>query len=255
MRLPVALLLLALVALPAQALERQVLRVGVAARDPPFSFADFDGSLHGFNVDIAQALCDRLQIRCTYVPLGLGDPVERLQNRQVDLLVASLAITEARRRVVDFTTPYYRAPSRFIAAKGAIVDPSPEAMAGRTIGVHRGTVQDGYVTALYAAGSTIQRYSYKEDLFIDLALGRLDAVLVDTPAGAAAFLATDLGAGYEFVGPELDDAKWFGDGRGIAVRKGDDELLGALDDALKTLEADGSYESIRSEYFPEPFAN
>ena len=63
------------------------------------------------------------------------------------------------------------------------------------------------------------------------------------------FLTTPLGANFDFVGPVLDDPAWFGEGVGIAIRKGDTQLLAALDEALQGLRADGTFEAIRAGYF------
>ena len=93
------------------------------------------------------------------------------------------------------------------------------------------------------------RYPNRSELFIDLTLGRLDAVLTDVIAGRVEFLETELGADYDFAGPALDDPAWFGRGTGIAVRKGDEELRGALDGALREVRADGTLDAIRSRYF------
>jgi arginine/ornithine transport system substrate-binding protein len=82
-------------------------------------------------------------------------------------------------------------------------DLSPVALRGKTVGVHRGTTHDRFATPTYGGVATIRRYTDRAELFIDLALGRLDLVISDGLAARAAFLDTELGAGFEFVGPEL----------------------------------------------------
>ena len=88
--------------------------------------------------------------------------------------------------------------------------------------------------------ATIRRYADRDELFIDLALGRLDLVISDGVAARSAFLDTELGAGFAFIGPELEAPQFFGEGEAIAVRKGDDELRRALNDALKRIRANGT---------------
>ena len=109
------LALLALIALAnaAQAapLDRQELRIGLETSEPPFAYVDDTGEFRGFNADIASALCMRMQVRCSFVSVNIPEFVQQLQSRAVDL-VPSLSITDARRRDVDFTEPYYLATNR-----------------------------------------------------------------------------------------------------------------------------------------------
>ncbi len=230
-------------------LERRELRVGVETASPPFSVLDEYGGFRGFNVDVTRALCEQMQVSCTLVGTSLGDAIQQLQNRVVDLVVASMTITAERKQLVDFTEPYFRSGNRAIGLRGMSTDLSPQALRGKTIGVHRDTTHDSYATATYGGVATIRRYADRDELFIDLALGRLDLVISDELASRAAFLDTELGADFEFVGPELDAPEFFGEGEAIAVRKGDDELRQALNEALQRTHADGTSGLISREYF------
>jgi arginine/ornithine transport system substrate-binding protein len=136
---------------------------------------------------------------------------------------------------VDFTDVYRTVPNRFVARRHVPFEISPEGLAGKKIGVRRNSVHDRYVTDQYGATAIIRRYSELAELFVDLALGRNDAVLVEVPAARTSFLQTRLGADYEFVGPELNDERWFGTGIGIAVRKGDNRRREALNQALAAI--------------------
>jgi arginine/ornithine transport system substrate-binding protein len=239
----------ALAGAPALALDRRELRVGVEPASPPFSARDEFGGFRGFNVDITRALCEQMRISCTLIGTNFGDAIPQLQNRVVDVVVASMTVTAERNQLVDFTEPYFHSGNRAIGPRGMPDDLSPQALRGKTIGVHRGTTHDSYATATYGVVATIRRYADRDELFIDLALGRLDLVISDGVASRAAFLDTELGAGFAFVGPELEAPQFFGEGEAIAVRKGDDELRQALNDALKQIRADGTASAISREYF------
>lgn len=230
----------------AAALERRELRVGTATGEPPLAFVDEDGAFRGFDVEVARALCRRLQVRCNLVPVDGLDPLPPLQTRTVDLVLA-VAITDGRRRVLDFTERYYRSPGRLVARRGRGFEPTPEALAERAVGVRRGTTGDRYAGAKLSR-STLRHYPDQAELFIDLALGRLDAVLTSAITARTEFLDTELGAGFEFAGPALDDPAWFGEGIGIAVRKGDERLRTALNEALRELRSAGTLDAIRSRY-------
>jgi ABC-type amino acid transport substrate-binding protein len=245
--LTLALLAIAAGTVVAASLERRELRVGVPANEAPFAFVGDDGAFRGFNVDLVRILCRRLGVRCGFVAISVADPAQLLQNRSVDL-VPGVAITEPRRHTLDFTASYYATPGRFIVRRGRGLDVSPEGLAGQIIGVQRGTTHERYAAATYPR-STLRRYPNRSELFIDLTLGRLDAVLTNVIAGRVEFLESELGAEYDFAGPALDDPAWFGSGTGIAVRKGDEQLRGALDSALREVRADGTLDAIRSRYF------
>ena len=137
------------------------------------------GGFRGFNVDVTRALCEQMQVRCTLVGTSIGDAIQQLQNRVVDLVVASMTITADRKQLVDFTEPYFRSGNRAIGPRGMPQDLSPQALRGKTIGVHRDTTHDSYATATYGGVATIRRYADRDELFIDLALGRLDLVISD----------------------------------------------------------------------------
>ena len=223
------------------------LRVGLETAAPPFAFINNTGEFDGFNADLSRALCARMDATCTFVPSRIPEFAQKLQSRAVDF-VPGLSITEARRRSADFTRPFYVAPNRFIVRRGTKLEISPEGLAGKILGVRRGTVQDRFVTASYPLAK-IRRYGNLQELFIDLALGRLDTVLAEEVASRVQFLDVELGADFELTGPRLADPAWFGDGIGIAVRKGDDRLREALDRAMAAIKADGTFDAIRRRYF------
>ena len=248
-RLAALALALLAAATPSSALERRELRVGVETASAPFSALDEFGGFRGFNVDVTRALCEQLQVSCTLVATNLGDAIQHLQNRVVDLVVAMMSITPARKPLIDFTEPYFHSGNRVIGPRGMADDLSPAALRGKTIGVHRGTTHDVYATTTYGGVATVRRFADRDELFIDLALGRLDLVISDGVAARTGFLDTELGAGFAFVGPELEAPEFFGEGEAIAVRKGDEELRQALNEALERIRVDGTLAKISREYF------
>ena len=86
--------------------------------------------------------------------------------------------------------------------------------------MQRSTIHDRYATAKFT-GATVVRYGKRDEIYLDLAAGRIDATLVDAVAGNEGFLEDPAGKGYAFVGPEYNDPEFFGKGAGVAVRKGD----------------------------------
>lgn len=225
------------------------LRIGVQNERPPFSFSNLDGGLEGFDVEIAKALCAVLDTRCELVSLDFTALIPSLQQGGTDAAVASISITDKRRELVDFTAPYYRAATRYVARADTIPDTSVAGLVGKVVGVKRGTTHDGYLSSMLGDIVSIRRYGHADEIFLDLALGRLDLAIGDDISLIESFLDTELGLGFAFVEPPLEDPAWFGYGEGIAVRKGNSELLGRLDAALATILANGAYDRVRLRYF------
>lgn len=242
-----AALLLAF-ALPSAAADWKRLRIGVEGAYPPFSSLAADGTLQGFDIDIARALCMELKAECQLVQSSFDGMIPGLMAKKFDAVVASMSITEERRKAVDFTVRYYNSPARFVARKGANLAVTPAGLKGKRIGVQRATIHDRYVTDLYK-GSQVVRYTKQDEVFLDLAAGRIDATLVDAVAATYGFLKVPAGKDFEFTGPAFEDPKYFGWGSGIAVRKADTDLRARLDGAIAAIRANGTYKRIQDKYF------
>lgn len=230
----------------AQAKEWKTIRFGIEGAYPPFSWTENDGSLKGFDVDMANALCEELKAECVLVPQDWDGIIPSLLARKYDAIIAAMSITEERKKRVDFTEKYALIPNKFIAKKGADLD--FDDLAGVRIGVQRATTHDKYLTDNYK-NVNIVRYGSFDEAYLDLENGRIAAVLGDASALEEGMLNTDGGDAYEFVGPSLTDPQWFGEGFGIAVRKQDKQLTEALSGAIKSLREQGIYQEIAAKYF------
>ena len=96
---------------------------------------------------------------------------------------------------------------------------------------------------------TIKRYGTQDEAYLDLTAGRVDMLLADSVALSDGFLKKPEGQGYQFIGPDLTDPRWFGDGAGIAVRKQDKDLVQKLNAAIDQIRSDGTYKKIQDKYF------
>lgn len=223
------------------------LRIGVEGAYAPFSMKEADGTLSGFDIDIALALCAQLERDCELVEQEWDGMIPALIANKYDAIVASMSITEDRRKRVDFTEKYYFTPSRFIAKEGATIELTREGTAGVKIGVLRGTTLQCYVEKHFP-DADLKLYNTQEDVFADLVAGRLDLQLNNTLQAMDGFLNTDQGQGFAFLGPNLDDVECLGEGTGIAVRKGD-ALADELSTAILAIRENGVYQSINDKYF------
>lgn len=229
--------------------EWEKVRIGVEGAFPPFSFVDQEGNLQGFDIDIARALCEAMQVECTLVQSDWDGIIPGLLARKYDAIIASMSITEERKKKVGFTGKYYHTPAKFVAKKGADIELSEESLQGKTVGVLRASIFDNYITDNFKDTVEIKRYGSQDEAYLDLVSGRLDLVLGDSVAIKEGFLSTEQGADFAFVGPDLYDPRWFGVGAGIAVRKSDDELRKMFNEAIKEIRANGAYQKIQDKYF------
>lgn len=225
----------------------ETLRIGVEGAYAPFSKKEADGTLSGFDIDIAKALCAELKRECELVEQEWDGMIPALIARKYDAIVASMSITEDRKKKVDFTDKYYFTPSRFIAKEGSTIELTKEGTKGVSIGVLRGTTLQCHVEKMYP-DADIKLYNTQEDVFADLVAGRLDMQLNNTLQAIDGFLNTPQGKGFAFLGGDVDDVACMGEGTGIAVRKGD-PLAGELSAAIKAIRANGTYKAINEKYF------
>jgi len=243
-----SLLFSALASSPLSAQEVRKIKIGVEGGYPPFSQVGTDGKLIGFDIDIANALCEQMKAQCTMVQQEFDGLIPSLQARKIDAVIASMSITEERQKVVDFTDKYYRTPARFVAKKNSGLTVTAAGLKGKRVGVQRTTTHDRFATDTFKE-SEIVRYAKQDDVFLDLAAGRLDGALLDWIAASEGFLKSPTGKDFSFQGPIFIDFKYFGVGAGIAVRKGETALRNDFNAAIKAIRANGTYKKIQDKYF------
>jgi lysine-arginine-ornithine-binding protein len=243
-----AIVAVAALGLVASGVSAQTVRIGTEGAYPPFNSIDSDGNLVGFDVDIAKALCDAAGLTCEFVVQDWDGMIPGLLAKKYDAIIASMSITEERKKKVDFTGKYYNTPAKFVAPVGKGYDVSPDGLNGLSVGVQRATTHENFLRDNFP-GLDIRVYATQDEANADLASGRVDLGHADSVALMDGFLSTDLGDGFEFIGPDYNVPEWHGVGAGIAVRKGDDELRMALDKAIDTIRANGTYEKINAKYF------
>jgi len=233
---------LAVMAGTAQAQDRD-LRIAFDVPYEPFEYRSDDGELTGFEVELAEAMCEEMQANCEFVIQAWDGMIPGLLARKFDLIMSSMSITEERAERVNFSEPYYITPGGWFARDNFNTDvTNMDAMADKTVGVQRGTTMDTYVTENMGGTVNIKRYTTAEDMVLDLEGQRLDVVFVDYPVGEQTILNRE---GFKEVGEPVK----LGQGVGVAMRKRDRDLTKEVNAALKTLKEDGTYDDIMKKYF------
>ena len=217
---------------------------------PPFNYRDGNGSLVGFNVDIAKALCAALRVRCRIAAGKWTELVPALESKKADAVIASISINARNRARMDFTFPYYRSPARFVVKKAArIQQATPTALSGKPVGVPAKTAHEAYLKAFFP-DADIRPYGSLKEAEEALRTGELDAVFGDGTA-LVFWLNGTLSRGCcRFLPGAFIESRYFGNGAGIAVRAGNDLLREALNYGLDRIKVSGTYDRIYRRHFP-----
>ena len=228
---------------------QEMLKIGTEGAYPPFNNLTAAGRLEGFDIDIANALCDEMKVKCEFVTQDWDGIIPALQAGKFDAIIASMSITPERAEKVDFTGKYYNTPSAIAGPKDSdIKDLTKEGLAGKTIGAATSTTHFNYASQTYT-DSEIKAYPSSQEFLLDLGNGRLDAVEDDISV-LEAWLKTADGACCKILGqPSPQPVEIFGPGAGIAVRKGETALVEKFNAAIKAIRANGKYKEINDKYF------
>ena len=160
-----------------------------------------------------------------------------------------MSITEERQQIIDFSAKYYNTPGRFVAKEGAGLTDTAEGLAGKVVGLQRGTTYHDFMDGEMSRVE-LKLYGTQDEVYLDLVAGRIDAAFADSVAVNDGFLKTDSGKGFAFFGGDYTQEKYFGVGAGIGVRKGEDALRDGFTAAIKAIRDSGEYKSINDKYFP-----
>lgn len=232
----------ALAALTAGATAQDTLRVGTEGAYAPWNFVNDAGELAGYEIDLANALCEQTGMTCEIVQNDWDSIIPNLVAGNYDVIMAGMSITDERLETINFTQDYFPVdPSKYIVAAGTEID--FDNLTGLRIGVQGNTIQAAYVEENYAEGNTVVSFATFDQSIADLAAGNVDVVLAD--GSSLEPVVENSGGALEFVGEDVA----VGGGVGGGVRKEDTELLATLDEALTALKADGTVDALRAEWF------
>ncbi|MGH6811411.1 MAG: transporter substrate-binding domain-containing protein [Methylocella sp.] len=226
----------------------RTVRIASEGARPPYNYLEHN-ELAGFEIDLARNLCARMKVSCSFIAQDWDGLIPGLLGHRYDAIMAAMEITSEDRKIIAFTKPYIRMPSSFMTAKqGATLDTGPAGLAGKAIGVESGSTQEAYLEDVYKQ-SEIRPYATLEEAILDLAEGRLDAVVGDKDA-IAEYMKTRKEAQCCVLSADVPrDPAYFGDGIGIGLRKEDKALKAMFEKALDSCVADGAFARIRAKYF------
>lgn len=228
---------------PVFAKDYTVIRFGADPNYAPFAYKDKTGTLTGFEVDIGNAICTYLNVRCQWVESDFDGLVPSLNAGKIDAILASMTVTDARQKVIDFSSEVFSSPTAMVFRSGT------ELAKGTAVGYLQGSTQEAYARQVLAKqGMKIVAYADQEQVYADLVAGRLHASLQDAQQAQSGFLRSAQATGF-VLGP-LIESELMPSKSAIGLAKGNQALKTLLDKGLAALHADGTYARLQEQYFP-----
>jgi len=231
----------------AAAATGEVLRIGTEGAYAPFNYTNADGSLGGFDVDIANAICADMQMTCEIMAQDWDGIIPGLKAGKYDAIVAAMSVTPERAKQVAFTEPYFSNALVFLAKKDSSFDPTNSSdINAHSIAAQRSTISSQWLENAYPKAD-IKLYDTLSNAFLDLGSDRVDAMISDK-LPALEWLGSPSGSNYALKGEEID----INDNFAIAVRPNDEALQAKINQSLANLKANGTYDKINEKYFAVP---
>ena len=225
-------------------------RFGVDPTYAPFEYKAPDGKVVGFDVDLGNEICRRIQARCVWVESDFDGMIPALKARKFDGVLSSMSKTEKRMKEIDFSSKLFHDPTNLVARTGSGLLPTAESLKGKNVGVEQGTTQETFAKTYWEAkGVNIVPYKNQDLVEQDLLAGRLDASLQDTVMAKNGFLKKPAAKDFSLAGPAIEDEKTLGHGTAVGLRKEDTDLKAKIDGAIAGMLKDGTYKKIEEKYF------
>lgn len=257
-RATAAAVTLGLVAGLAGAADAETLRLGNEGTNPPFSIVASDGSLTGFEPDLAREICKRIGADCDFVVMDFMALVPSLMQGKYDLMVGNMTPTAERQKTMLFTRPILANPVTFVVPKDSNWDLTPAGLAGKgiTIGLQRGDANAKYIEATFGDSIAYSYYDNPEQTLLDLTAGRINMLFMPKLTAALRLIDTPEGAGWKFAGGDFyigqDDIPLDQRGNAWGMRKDQTALAARIDTALGEMLTDCTYTAIRKKYVSVP---
>ncbi|QLB18226.1 arginine ABC transporter substrate-binding protein [Mannheimia granulomatis] len=214
--------------------QAQDIKFAMEPSYPPFEMTNEKGEIIGFDVDIANAICKEMKANCTFHSQPFDGLIQGLRQKQFDAAISGMGITEARKKQVLFSDPYFASSAAFIAKKGT------DFTNVKTIGVQNGTTYQNYLMK-EKKEYKVKSYASYQNAILDIQNGRIDAIFGDVPVLVEMIQKHD---GLDFTGEKIDNPSYFGNGLGIATNLKNQELVDQFNGALKAIKDSGEYQKI-----------
>ena len=219
------------------------IRFATEAAHPPFNMKDDNGQLKGFDVDLVNAMCYAMQSKCTIQAVDSSEFLQGLLDDRFDAVIATSSVLSLNDDQIVYTDPYYSSFLRFVAKMNK--DQNTDSLTGKKLGAVKGSAAARYLSESFSESATVELFDDADAAWQALKEGQLDAVL-DSVLQGYNWLADVENIGYDYAGDVID----INQKSGIALHKEDAELKEKLNQSLKTLMNNGTFQHINRSYFP-----
>ena len=242
----------------------------------PWNFSRPDGTLDGFEIDLANDLCERMGVECEIIAQDWAGIIPALTAGRYDAIMAGMSITEEREQVISFAGPYTLAPNGILvradsdlaempgtgdrynlgtqpAESQAAIDTLREMFEGKAIGVQGSTTHANFVREYFGDVADVREYPTTEQHDLDLQAGRIDAIVAELPVVEATLRKPDFADEFVIVGPGFSGGL-LGRGVGVGIRQEDEALREAFNTAIAEAIADGTVSELSLKWFESDIA-
>lgn len=254
----------------AAAKEWTKVRIATEGAYPPWNHTDSSGNLVGFEIDLANDLCQRMATECEIVAQDWEGIIPALQAGKYDVIMAGMSITSERKQVIQFSDSYAATPAKFAVLKDsdlasltskidranldevdadeqAAIDALIETLQGKTVGVQVATTHANFLEQYMGDAVEIRKYDTQENLDLDLQAGRVDLALASLSYWQP-LMETEKGADFALIGPGMTGGP-FGEGVGVGIRQEDSDLVEMFNKAIGEAKADGTIAKLSEQWF------
>src|SRR3954470_21431847 len=250
--------------------QEKTVKIATEGAYAPWNFTSPSGKLDGFEIDLANDLCGRMKAKCEVVAQDWDGIIPALNAKKYDAIMAGMSITDERKKVIDFAGPYVNGPNGYMVAKASplakmpgtgeaynlssqqaaaekAIDATKALLKGKTVGVQGSTIHSNFADKYLKGVAEVREYKTTEQHDLDLAAGRIDAVLADSTAIMGTLDKPEF-KDYVMVGPSITGGL-LGLGVGVGLRKGDDELKKSFNEAINAAVKDGTVKTLSMKWF------
>jgi octopine/nopaline transport system substrate-binding protein len=252
------------------AAQQKTIKIATEGAYAPWNFTGAGGKLEGFEIDLANDLCKRMNVTCEIVAQDWDGIIPALTAKKYDAIMAGMSITDERKKTIDFAGPYVNGPNGYMVAKSSplakmagtgeaynlgtqqaaaekAIDASKAILKGKTVGVQGSTIHSNFADKYLKGTAEIREYKTTEQHDLDLAAGRIDAVLADSTAIMGTLDKPEF-KDYVMVGPSITGGL-LGAGVGVGLRKGETELKKGFENAIQAAIKDGTVKTLSLKWF------
>jgi octopine/nopaline transport system substrate-binding protein len=257
-------------AIAGAAAQGKAVKIATEGAYAPWNFTGAGGKLEGFEIDLANDLCARMKVKCEIVAQDWDGIIPALNAKKYDAIMAGMSNTDERKKVIEFSTSYANSPNGFLVAKNSPLAKMPgtgqacslstqqaeaekaieavkTALKGKTVGVQVSTIHSNFAEKYLKGTAEIREYKTTEAHDLDLAAGRIDAVLADATALIGTLEKPEF-KDYALVGPSITGGM-LGRGVGVGLRRDAKDLKKAFDDAIQAATKDGTVQKLSMKWF------